>query len=85
MSNNMQNLGNHQNVEEEALDLHLVLKNHEEQYSLWPDYKEVPHSWQAVFGPKPKEECLEYVKENWTDMRPLSLRKKMLDLQSPKQ
>ena len=85
MSNNMQTLDNPQSVDEAVLDLHLVLKNHEEQYSLWPDYKEIPHSWQTVFGPKSKEECLEYVKENWTDMRPLSLRKKMAELESPKQ
>ena len=65
------------NNSEEIVELHLVLKNCEEQYSLWPDYKEVPPAWKKVFGPKPKEDCLKYVKENWTDMRPLSLRKKM--------
>ncbi len=65
------------NDAEEIVGLHLVLKNCEEQYSLWPDYKEVPIAWKKVFGPKPKEDCLNYVKENWTDMRPLSLRRHM--------
>lgn len=65
-----------QSISEENVELYMVLKNYEEQYSLWPDYKPVPISWEAVIGPMPKEDCLEYIKENWTDMRPLSLRKK---------
>jgi MbtH protein len=69
------------NNPEETVELHLVLKNREEQYSLWPDYKEVPIGWKSVFGPKPKEDCLRYVKKNWTDMRPLSLRKKMAEIE----
>ncbi|MCP1649608.1 MbtH family protein [Pseudomonas sp. GD04087] len=54
-----------------------VLVNGEEQYSLWPDYKEVPAGWREV-GPRgSKADCLAYVEANWTDMRPLSLRQKM--------
>lgn len=54
-----------------------VLVNGEEQYSLWPDYKEVPVGWREV-GPRgSKADCLAYVEANWTDMRPLSLRQKM--------
>lgn len=54
-----------------------VLVNGEEQYSLWPDYKEVPAGWREV-GPRGnKADCLAYVEANWTDMRPLSLRQKM--------
>lgn len=56
-----------------------VLINHEEQYSLWPEYKTIPGGWRdtGCFGKK--AECLEYVNENWKDMRPLSLRKFMQD------
>ncbi|HEX2855025.1 MAG TPA: MbtH family NRPS accessory protein [Opitutaceae bacterium] len=53
-----------------------VLVNHEEQYSLWNDYTPIPSGWREVKNGT-KEECLAYVKEVWTDMRPLSLRKKM--------
>jgi len=73
------------NDAEEIVELHLVLKNCEEQYSLWPDYKEVPIAWKKVFGPMPKEDCLKYVQENWTDMRPLSLRKQMEEIEGKEQ
>jgi MbtH protein len=52
---------------------YLVLVNHEGQYSLWPAFREVPLGWQAV-GPKgPRQQCLAWIEENWTDMRPKSL------------
>ena len=54
---------------------YVVLVNHEEQYSLWLADKEVPLGWSAVGQPGSKSECLEYVEQVWTDMRPLSLRK----------
>ena len=55
-------------------DLYVVVINHEEQYALWPDFSAVPAGWTVVFGPDKKPPCLEYVKANWTDMRPKSLR-----------
>ncbi|OUR91728.1 MbtH family protein [Gammaproteobacteria bacterium 42_54_T18] len=54
-----------------------VLVNHEEQYSLWPEYKAIPGGWRDSGFLGDKAECLEYVNINWTDMRPLSLRKFM--------
>ncbi len=54
-----------------------VVINHEEQYSIWPVDKENPLGWQDAGKNGPKEECLAYIKEVWTDMRPLSLRKRM--------
>lgn len=54
-----------------------VVVNHEEQYSIWPDFKEVPAGWREVGRTGSKTECLEYIKEVWTDMRPLSLRRQM--------
>ncbi len=59
-----------------------VVVNHEEQYSIWPNYKEVPGGWRVVGKPGSKEECLAYIKEVWTDMRPLSLRKQMAQAES---
>ena len=56
----------------------IVLINHEQQYSIWPHWKTVPGGWTAVEGVKgDKTTVLEYVEKNWTDMRPLSLRKWM--------
>ncbi|MEO4048123.1 MbtH family NRPS accessory protein [Pseudomonas sp. CAU 1711] len=52
----------------------VVVANHEEQYSIWPDYKEIPAGWRALDKQGSKEECLAYIEEVWTDMRPLSLR-----------
>jgi MbtH protein len=54
-----------------------VVVNHEEQYSIWPDYKEIPSGWRAVGKSGPKKECLDYIERVWTDMRPLSLRQHM--------
>jgi MbtH protein len=52
---------------------YVVVVNHENQHALWPDYSPVPNGWTVKFGPDKKPACLEYVKENWTDMRPKSL------------
>jgi MbtH protein len=55
----------------------VVLVNHEEQYSLWPVDKEIPKGWSATGQQGTKKECMAYVDEVWTDMRPLSLRRAM--------
>jgi MbtH protein len=54
-----------------------VLRNDEEQYSLWPVSLDVPAGWQAVGKQGTKDECMSYVDELWTDMRPRSLREQM--------
>jgi MbtH protein len=53
---------------------YLVLVNDEDQHSLWPAFAEVPAGWTVAFGEAPREACLEYVEEHWTDLRPKSLR-----------
>lgn len=57
-----------------------VVMNHEEQYSIWPTGREVPEGWQAVGKSGTRAECLEYIDEVWTDMRPASLRQHMESL-----
>lgn len=57
-----------------------VVINHEEQYSIWPEDRELPLGWNAVGKTGTKKECLDYIEEVWTDMRPLSLRKKMEEM-----
>lgn len=54
-----------------------VVVNHEEQYSIWPAERDNAPGWRGAGKSGTKQECLDYIKEVWTDMRPLSLRKKM--------
>jgi uncharacterized protein YbdZ (MbtH family) len=68
------------NSDREDTTIYKVVMNHEEQYSIWPDYKEMPKGWKHAGKTGLKAECLAYIKEVWTDMRPLSLRKKMEEL-----
>ncbi|MFI0418746.1 MbtH family protein [Spongiactinospora sp. 9N601] len=51
----------------------LVLWNNEGQYSLWPHFADVPAGWDTVHGPASRQQCLDYVETQWTDMRPRSL------------
>ncbi|WP_328648244.1 MbtH family protein [Amycolatopsis sp. NBC_00348] len=52
---------------------YLVLVNAENQHSLWPESVDVPAGWSVTFGPSARQECLDHVEANWTDMRPKSL------------
>jgi len=63
----------------------IVLVNHEEQYSIWFADREPPAGWREVGKQGPKKECLDYINEVWTDMRPLSLRKQMEEAASGQQ
>lgn len=51
-----------------------VVVNHEEQYSIWFADRELPNGWRAVGKTGSRAECLAYIGEAWTDMRPLSVR-----------
>jgi MbtH protein len=64
-------------TDEEDTRIYQVVVNHEEQYSIWVAGKPIPAGWRAVGKEGPKSECLAYIEEVWTDMRPLSLRKSM--------
>lgn len=63
--------------EREDTTIYKVVVNHEEQYSIWPAEGENPLGWQDAGKAGPKAECLAWIKEVWTDMRPLSLRRRM--------
>jgi MbtH protein len=54
-----------------------VVINEEEQYSIWPVGQAIPTGWKAVGKQGTRQECLDYLAEVWTDMRPLSLRKEL--------
>ncbi|MEM7369640.1 MAG: MbtH family NRPS accessory protein [Bacteroidota bacterium] len=53
-----------------------VVINHEEQYSIWPANASPPKGWRSVGKQGSLLKCMAYIEEVWTDMRPLSLRKK---------
>lgn len=63
--------------DEEPAITYKVVVNHEEQYSIWPADRENALGWKDVGKSGTKEECLAYIEEVWTDMRPLSLRRRM--------
>jgi MbtH protein len=54
-----------------------VLVNDEGKHSLWPSFADVPAGWSVVFGEEARQACLDYVEQNWTDLRPKSLIEKM--------
>ena len=57
--------------------IYKVVMNQEEQYSIWPAERKNALGWRDAGKSGLKQECLAYIKEVWTDMRPLSLRQKM--------
>jgi MbtH protein len=62
-----------------AEQIYVVVRNDEEQYSIWHAEKSIPAGWHEAGKRGPKAECLRYIEEVWTDMRPLSLRRRMAD------
>lgn len=58
--------------EDETASYH-VLVNDENQHSLWPVFADIPAGWQVALSSSTRQECLDYVVEHWTDMRPKSL------------
>jgi len=71
--------------DQEDTTIYTVVVNHEEQYSIWPADRELPLGWKDAGKSGTKQECLDYIKEVWTDMRPLSLRKKMEEMEKERQ
>lgn len=65
------------NEENEDKRTYQVVVNHEEQYSIWPADRELPAGWRSEGTKGTRQECLGHIGRVWTDMRPLSLRKKM--------
>src|ERR1700689_3619895 len=56
---------------------YLVLISDEGQHSLWPVFADVPDGWEVIFGEDGRQECLDFIEKNWTDMRPNSLIRQM--------
>jgi MbtH protein len=69
--------------EREDNTIYKVIVNSEEQYSIGPADRMIPLGWNDAGKSGTKAEVLDYIKEVWTDMRPLSLRKKMQEMGYP--
>jgi len=63
--------------ETDDLRTYRAVLNHEEQYSIWPTDKALPLGWRESGKVGTKRECLDYIEQVWTDMRPRSLQMKM--------
>lgn len=63
--------------DEEDTSRYKVVLNHEEQYSIWPADRENAPGWRDAGKEGSRAECLAYIDEVWTDMRPLSVRRRM--------
>lgn len=61
--------------DEDTIDYFVI--NDEEQYSLWPADRDVPNGWHTVGSARSREQCLTYIDQTWTDMRPKSVRESM--------
>jgi MbtH protein len=66
--------------EQDDKRIYSVVVNHEEQYSIWPAGRPIPNGWNDVGVSGPKQHCLSHIEHVWTDMRPLSLRRRMAEL-----
>jgi MbtH protein len=64
-------------------DLFIVVRNHEHQYSIWPDGRRIPDGWEPCGVPRPKPDCLHYISEVWTDITPLSARRERAEDREP--
>ncbi len=58
----------------EGIGTHLVVRNHELQYSLWPADRELPAGWETDAFRGDRQQCLDHIEQVWTDMRPLNAR-----------
>lgn len=63
--------------EREDNTIYKVVVNAEEQYSIWPANRENAPGWNDAGKSGTKDACMDYIRQVWTDMRPLSLRKAM--------
>jgi uncharacterized protein YbdZ (MbtH family) len=61
----------------------IVVVDDEQQHSLWPTFADIPDGWRQVYGEVSRADCLQYIEERWTDIRPKSLVSAGHDLSVP--
>lgn len=55
-------------------DIWNVVLNGEEQYSVWPEGRELPAGWSKEGTTGTREQCLQHIGSVWKDIRPKSVR-----------
>lgn len=60
--------------EDDDVRPYCVVRNEEDQYSIWPADRAPPAGWTAQGVTGTKAECLAHIERTWTDLRPLSVR-----------
>ncbi|GIH28762.1 MbtH protein [Acrocarpospora phusangensis] len=64
-------------TDSDPAEQYVVVRNGEEQYSIWWADRDLPAGWLAAGHTGTREECLAHIEEVWTDMRPRSVREAM--------
>lgn len=59
--------------EDEDPRRYVVVRNDEDQYSIWPEERALPQGWHLAGCSGDKATCLDHIRRTWTDMRPKSL------------
>lgn len=54
-----------------------VVVNSDDMYSIWPADRGMVRGWRETGRKGSKKDCLKYIEEVWTDLRPPELRRKM--------
>ncbi|MFF2014331.1 MbtH family protein [Streptomyces sp. NPDC058195] len=50
---------------------YVVLRNSENQYSLWPSFAPVPEGWETLLPEGTRKAALDYINAHWKDIRPV--------------
>lgn len=58
-------------------DSYIVVRNTDEQYSIWRAGRPVPSGWLDAGEHGTKDECLRFIRKNWSDIRPVSVRNRL--------
>jgi MbtH protein len=61
-----------------------VVVNGEDQYSIWLADRDLPNGWSDAGKVGSRAECLAFVAETWTDMRPRTVREQLKNEQREK-
>ena len=62
--------------EQDAFKTYSVIVKHEKKYSIWSTDRDLPNGWKSAGKHGEKTECLDYIRTVWTELLPLSVRKR---------
>jgi MbtH protein len=62
-------------MEKQPSHRYVVVRNDEEQYSIWPSGRAVPAGWHPAGVEGEWQVCIEHIERIWTDIGPASVRR----------